>query len=53
MRACIQRQFLAKWAKELGIDMPICQTVADIVAGDLDVDGAIKGLLNRPLKKEE
>lgn len=44
---------LAKWAKELNIDMPICQTVADIVAGDLDVDGAIKGLLNRPLKKEE
>ena len=44
---------LAKWAKELGIDMPICQTVADIVAGDLDVNAAIENLLNRPLKKEE
>lgn len=44
---------LAKWAKELGIDMPICQTVADIVAGELDVDNAIINLLNRPLKHEE
>ncbi|MBL1419220.1 MAG: NAD(P)-dependent glycerol-3-phosphate dehydrogenase [Alphaproteobacteria bacterium] len=44
---------LAKWAKELGVDMPICQTVADIVAGDLDVNAAIENLLNRPLKKEE
>ncbi|MGL1922456.1 MAG: NAD(P)-dependent glycerol-3-phosphate dehydrogenase [Hyphomicrobiales bacterium] len=43
---------LAKWAKELGIDMPICQTVADIVAGNLDVDSAITNLLNRPLKLE-
>lgn len=44
---------LAKWAKELNIDMPICQTVADIVAGELDVDNAIINLLNRPLKHEE
>lgn len=43
---------LAKWANELGIDMPICQTVADIVAGELDVNDAITNLLNRPLKYE-
>lgn len=43
---------LAKWAKELNIDMPICQTVANIVAGNLDVDSAIQNLLNRPLKQE-
>lgn len=44
---------LAKWANELGVDMPICQTVADIVAGDLNVDNAIINLLNRPLKQEQ
>ena len=43
---------LAKWAKELNVDMPICQTVADIVSGDLNVDTAIEKLLNRPLKQE-
>lgn len=43
---------LAKWADELGVDMPICHTIANIVAGVEDVDSAITRLLNRPLKKE-
>lgn len=44
---------LAKWADELKVDMPICQTVAQIVAGNLDVDTAIQNLLNRPLRQQE
>ena len=43
---------LAKWADELGVDMPICQTVANIVAGIEDVDTAITRLLSRPIRKE-
>lgn len=39
-------------AKALGIDMPICGAVEQIVAGRLDVDAAIDGLLSRPLKEE-
>jgi glycerol-3-phosphate dehydrogenase (NAD(P)+) len=35
-----------------GIDMPICQAVQAIVAGELSVDAAIEGLLSRPFKAE-
>lgn len=34
------------------IDMPITQTVADIVEGDMSVDQAIAALMARPLKRE-
>ena len=39
-------------ADEKGIDMPICQAVQAIVAGELSVDAAIEGLLSRPFKAE-
>ncbi len=39
-------------ADALGIEMPISQAVADVVAGQLDVDAAIEGLLSRPFREE-
>ncbi len=42
------RQLVAK----LGVEAPICEAVAAILAGEIDVDQAIDGLLNRPLKAE-
>ncbi len=43
---------LTKWAKQLNIDMPICQTIADIIEKNENVDTAIQKLLTRPLKQE-
>jgi len=37
---------------KLGVDAPICLTVAAILAGEIGVDEAMKGLLSRPLKSE-
>jgi glycerol-3-phosphate dehydrogenase (NAD(P)+) len=39
-------------AKRLGVEIPICEAVAAILAGEIDVDGAIEALLSRPLKAE-
>ena len=39
-------------AKRLGVETPICDAVAAILAGRLDVDAAIAGLLSRPLRIE-
>ena len=39
-------------AKKLGVDVPICEATAAILAGDVDVDEAIRGLLSRPLREE-
>jgi glycerol-3-phosphate dehydrogenase (NAD(P)+) len=39
-------------AKKLGVDTPICEATAAILAGETDVDSAIRGLLARPLKEE-
>ena len=39
-------------ARRQGVDMPICQAVAALLAGDTDVDAAIAGLLSRPLTHE-
>jgi len=39
-------------ANKLGVDMPICQAVAGILADEHTVDAAIMGLLSRPLKSE-
>jgi glycerol-3-phosphate dehydrogenase (NAD(P)+) len=39
-------------ASRLGVDMPICKAVAEILAGEARVEEAILGLLSRPLKAE-
>lgn len=43
---------LAQMADKLGVDMPICQAVADIVSGKIDPKDAVIRLLARPLKGE-
>ena len=39
-------------AAKLGVETPICEAVAAVLAGKVDVDTAIAGLLSRPLKPE-
>lgn len=39
-------------AARLGVDMPICEAVAGLLAGETDVQRAIGGLLARPLRAE-
>ncbi len=39
-------------ARELDVELPICEAVASILAGETCVDGAIERLLARPLKSE-
>ena len=39
-------------AKKLGVDVPICEATAAILAGEVGVDQAIRGLLSRPLREE-
>ncbi len=39
-------------AKKLGVDVPICEATAAILAGEVGVDEAIRGLLSRPLREE-
>jgi glycerol-3-phosphate dehydrogenase (NAD(P)+) len=39
-------------ARKLGVDTPICEAVAGVLAGEQDVDAAIDGLLSRPLRTE-
>ena len=39
-------------ARKLGVETPICEAVAAILAGEADVDDAIAGLLSRPLRTE-
>jgi glycerol-3-phosphate dehydrogenase (NAD(P)+) len=39
-------------ARRLGIETPICEAVAAILAGQVGVDEAIRGLLSRPLREE-
>ena len=36
----------------LGVETPICEAVASVLAGEKNVDEAIEGLLSRPLKSE-
>ena len=40
-------------ARSLGVETPICEAVAAILAGEVAVDAAILGLLSRPLKSED
>lgn len=39
-------------ARKHGVEMPICEAVAAILAGKVDVDTAISGLLSRPIRTE-
>jgi glycerol-3-phosphate dehydrogenase (NAD(P)+) len=39
-------------ARELGVQMPICEAVAAVLAGEITLNKAIDGLLSRPLKSE-
>jgi len=39
-------------AAKVGVETPICEAVAAILAGEVAVDAAIEGLLSRPLKDE-
>ncbi len=39
-------------ARSLGVEMPISEAVAAILAGKIGIDAAIEGLLARPLKME-
>ncbi len=39
-------------ARQHGIAMPIVEAVADILAGQLDIDHAIERLMTRPLRRE-
>ena len=44
---------LAELAASQGVDMPVSNAVAAILAGRLTIDAAIEGLLTRPFKAEE
>ncbi|HZZ32172.1 MAG TPA: NAD(P)H-dependent glycerol-3-phosphate dehydrogenase [Phenylobacterium sp.] len=39
-------------AVKLGVDTPICEATAAILAGEVGVDDAIRALLSRPLREE-
>lgn len=39
-------------ARKIGVEMPICEAVAAILAGEHTVEAAIMGLLSRPLRPE-
>jgi glycerol-3-phosphate dehydrogenase (NAD(P)+) len=39
-------------ARRLSVDMPICETVAALLADEIRLDDAVAGLLSRPLKHE-
>jgi glycerol-3-phosphate dehydrogenase (NAD(P)+) len=39
-------------ARELGLDLPICAAVDAILAGRLEIEAALAGLMSRPLKRE-
>ena len=45
-------QALRRVARERGLDLPICACIADLVAGDVDMKGAMQQLLGRPLREE-
>ena len=39
-------------ARKMGVEMPICEATAALLAGETTVDAMIEGLLSRPLKAE-
>ena len=44
---------LVEFAASQGVDMPVSNAVAAILAGKISIDAAIEGLLTRPFKAEE
>ena len=48
----LARRPCATLAASSGVETPICEAVAAILAGEIGVDDAIDGLLSRPLKAE-
>lgn len=40
-------------AAKLGVETPICEAVAAVLAGETDLDGAIDTLLSRPIRPEQ
>ncbi len=43
---------LDQLARKLGVDMPICEIVLEMVEGRMDARAAVGNLLNRPMKEE-
>jgi glycerol-3-phosphate dehydrogenase (NAD(P)+) len=43
---------LRELARRKGVEMPICEATAALLAGEITVDEMIEGLLSRPLKAE-
>jgi glycerol-3-phosphate dehydrogenase (NAD(P)+) len=43
---------LAQIAERDGVDMPIVQAVAELIAGSSSVDAVLEGLLSRPARAE-
>ncbi|MDC0343864.1 glycerol-3-phosphate dehydrogenase, partial [bacterium] len=43
---------VAELAIEQGLDLPLTQTVAALVSGEIDLQSAVAGLMARPLKEE-
>ncbi|WP_342360265.1 NAD(P)H-dependent glycerol-3-phosphate dehydrogenase [Terrarubrum flagellatum] len=43
---------LVRVARERGVDMPICEAVAKLIAGGVTVDDAVAALMTRPLRAE-
>ncbi|MFC0217279.1 NAD(P)H-dependent glycerol-3-phosphate dehydrogenase [Pseudochelatococcus lubricantis] len=39
-------------AHGVGVEMPVCEAVEAVIAGDLTIDQAIEALMNRPIKPE-
>jgi len=39
-------------AEKLDVETPICEATAAVLAGEIDLDTAIGGLLARPLRAE-
>ena len=40
-------------ARRFGVETPICEATAAVLAGERDLDEAIAGLLSRPLRSEQ
>jgi glycerol-3-phosphate dehydrogenase (NAD(P)+) len=38
--------------RRMGVDLPICEVVLDMIEGRLDAKAAVDRLLNRPMKEE-
>ena len=45
-------EYLEEVARSHGIDMPICLSVEAVLAGRMEISGAIEALLARPMKAE-